>query len=604
MLSLNSLLTKDAIKHIIPRLSIAKKIGYGYSLAIGIAVLGTTVGLVIGDYYQNQAREQLKIADRQQHLLSDLENAVGVVRSHPQKLVTILGESIWFDYESAKFLGDVERVKVLLSEFESFLNSRPINLAIKSDDLTALLKDYEVNIESYNQLIKSLWQQIDPPNLQAGQIQVAQQQILTFIRSKRATELSVKFDRLSESLTKLKEIAASQQSFANARLEQAELLRRQIIVTSMLLSMAIAVALALITSRAIARPLEAVTQVARAIVLESNFALRSPVTTDDEVGLLATSLNQLVQWIGEYTHELELARQTLEKRVEERTQELTNTLQELQQTQAQLIQTEKMSSLGQLVAGIAHEINNPVNFIYGNLKHASNYIDNLLELIYLYQQHYPEPIPTIQEKIEEIDIDFLIDDLPKILLSMKVGSERIRAIVLSLRNFSRLDESEMKLVNIHEGIENTLLILNNRLKRGIQVIKEYGDLPLVECYPAQLNQVFLNILANAIDALSEPQNSKQQAKENFSPTIIIRTEKVDCNYVRVGIRDNGPGIPSEVIAKLFDPFFTTKPIGKGTGLGLSISYQIVKKHRGKIEAISELGQGTEFVLMLPLTFVT
>ncbi|WP_242056901.1 HAMP domain-containing protein, partial [Planktothrix sp. FACHB-1355] len=507
---MNSLLTKDAIKHIIPRLSIAKKIGYGYSLAIGIAVLGTTVGLVIGDYYQNQAREQLKIADRQQHLLSDLENAVGVVRSHPQKLVTILGESIWFDYESAKFLGDVERVKVLLSEFESFLNSRPINLAIKSDDLTALLKDYEVNIESYNQLIKSLWQQIDPPNLQAGQIQVAQQQILTFIRSKRATELSVKFDRLSESLTKLKEIAASQQSFANARLEQAELLRRQIIVTSMLLSMAIAVALALITSRAIARPLEAVTQVARAIVLESNFALRSPVTTDDEVGLLATSLNQLVQWIGEYTHELELARQTLEKRVEERTQELTNTLQELQQTQAQLIQTEKMSSLGQLVAGIAHEINNPVNFIYGNLKHASNYIDNLLELIYLYQQHYPEPIPTIQEKIEEIDIDFLIDDLPKILLSMKVGSERIRAIVLSLRNFSRLDESEMKLVNIHEGIENTLLILNNRLKRGIQVIKEYGDLPLVECYPAQLNQVFLNILANAIDALSEPQNSKQQ----------------------------------------------------------------------------------------------
>lgn len=604
MLSLNSLLTKDAIKHIIPRLSIAKKIGYGYSLAIGIAVLGTTVGLVIGDYYQNQAREQLKIADRQQHLLSDLENAVGVVRSHPQKLVTILGESIWFDYESAKFLGDVERVKVLLSEFESFLNSRPINLAIKSDDLTALLKDYEVNIESYNQLIKSLWQQIDPPNLQAGQIQVAQQQILTFIRSKRATELSVKFDRLSESLTKLKEIAASQQSFANARLEQAELLRRQIIVTSMLLSMAIAVALALITSRAIARPLEAVTQVARAIVLESNFALRSPVTTDDEVGLLATSLNQLVQWIGEYTHELELARQTLEKRVEERTQELTNTLQELQQTQAQLIQTEKMSSLGQLVAGIAHEINNPVNFIYGNLKHASNYIDNLLELIYLYQQHYPEPIPTIQEKIEEIDIDFLIDDLPKILLSMKVGSERIRAIVLSLRNFSRLDKSEMKLVNIHEGIENTLLILNNRLKRGIQVIKEYGDLPLVECYAAQLNQVFLNILANAIDALSEPQNSKQQAKENFSPTIIIRTEKVDCNYVRVGIRDNGPGITSEVIAKLFDPFFTTKPIGKGTGLGLSISYQIVKKHRGKIEAISELGQGTEFVLMLPLTFVT
>ncbi|MBD1879325.1 ATP-binding protein [Coleofasciculus sp. FACHB-T130] len=604
------------VRRFIPRLSIAKKIGYGYSLAIGIAVLGTTIGLISGDYYEKKAQKQLIIAEKQQNLLSNLENAVGELRAHPQRLVIVLGEPIWFDYETAKFFTSVSRSQTILSEFHSFIDSYPDNLATKPTDLKNLLNGYETNTESYTQLIKFLWRQIDPANLKTEEISVAQQKFLNSITSKTATNIIVSFDRLAESLTRLKETAESQQIEAKNKLGQAETLRLQIIVGSMLLSVAIAVALAIITARAIARPLEAVTQVARAITQESNFDLRSPVTTEDEVGSLATSLNCLVQWVGEYTHELELARQTLEERVEQRTEELTQALQELQQTQSQLIQTEKMSSLGELVAGIAHEINNPINFIYGNLEHANVYTQELLNLVHLYRQQYPHPTPLLQHEIEAIDVDFLTEDFTKILSSMKMGTERIRQIVLSLRNFSRLDESEMKPVDIHEGIENTLLILNHRLKRGIEVIKEYEDLPLVECYPAQLNQVFMNIISNAIDALEDTKskNERQEEAEAINKgfpiqnkkiiteksQILIHTERFKSNYIRVRIRDNGFGIPLEIKDKLFNPFFTTKPVGKGTGLGLSICYQIVEKHKGKIEVISEFGQGTEFAIALPI----
>jgi signal transduction histidine kinase len=317
------------------------------------------------------------------------------------------------------------------------------------------------------------------------------------------------------------------------------------------------------------------------------------VITEDEVGLLATSLNQLVQWVGEHTQELELARQTLEQRVDERTQELQVALQDLKQTQVQLIQTEKMSSLGQLVSGVAHEINNPINFIYGNLTYANEYTLQLFKLLELYQQQYPTPTNVIRDQLEVIDFDFIRADLPKVLSSMNMGTERIRKIVLSLRNFSRLDEAEMKAVDIHEGIDNTLLILNHRLKQGIEVSKKFDDLPLVPCYPAQLNQVFMNILANAIDVL---------LSEDTQPTkrIVIQTQKVAHNQIWVRIWNNGSGIPVDIRDKLFDPFFTTKPVGQGTGLGLSICYQIVEKHSGRIEVISEPGQGTEFAIALPI----
>lgn len=287
-------------------------------------------------------------------------------------------------------------------------------------------------------------------------------------------------------------------------------------------------------------------------------------------------------------------------------EKLTQTLHQLQQTQSQLIQHEKMSSLGQLVAGVAHEINNPVNFIHGNLTYANEYFQEMLSLLNLYQQHYPKPDIEIQNLYETIDLDFISSDLSKLLSSMKIGTNRIREIVLSLRNFSRLDEAEKKLVDIHEGIDNTLLILHHRCKGngigiGISIIKEYGDLPLVDCYPGQLNQVFMNILTNAIDALEDVVLSKSSYQKKLNPTINIRTEIIDKNFVSIRIADNGIGMNEETKTRLFDPFFTTKAVGKGTGLGLSISYQIVvEKHGGTLTCLSEPGQGTEFLIEIPV----
>ncbi|HLO84657.1 MAG TPA: PAS domain S-box protein [Nostocaceae cyanobacterium] len=286
-------------------------------------------------------------------------------------------------------------------------------------------------------------------------------------------------------------------------------------------------------------------------------------------------------------------------------EKLSETLQKLQHTQAQLIQTEKMSSLGQLVAGVAHEINNPVNFIHGNLTHAKEYFDDLVRLIKIYQEHYPYPDPEIQDLAEEIDLEFLAKDLNKLLSSMNIGTNRIREIVLSLRNFSRLDEADKKLVNVHEGIENTLMILHHRWKSsgiglGISINKNYGDLPLIDCYPGPLNQVFMNILTNAIDALEEAIPRKQNC-QNYQPEISITTNILDSNYISIRIADNGNGMTEEVKNKLFDPFFTTKPVGKGTGLGLSISYQIiVDKHTGELKCFSTPGQGTEFLIQIPV----
>ncbi len=298
--------------------------------------------------------------------------------------------------------------------------------------------------------------------------------------------------------------------------------------------------------------------------------------------------------------------QQSKEQLQQKAQHLEQTLKELQRTQAQLVQSEKMSSLGQLVAGVAHEINNPVSFIYSNIDPAEEYIKDLFHLIQLYQQNYPQPIPAIKDEIKAIDLDFLQADLPKLLSSMKIGAERIKEIVLSLRNFSRMDEAEYKIVKIHEGIDSTLTILEHRLKAqpnrpGISVIKEYGNLPEVECYAGQMNQVFMNILSNAIDALEERNTQRTIDEIQTHPSLIRINTEIENTSVVIRIADNGVGIPEQIKARLFDPFFTTKSVGKGTGMGLSISYQIIsQKHGGTLECVSSPGNGTEFIITIPL----
>ncbi|MEH2223822.1 GAF domain-containing sensor histidine kinase [Nostoc sp.] len=323
---------------------------------------------------------------------------------------------------------------------------------------------------------------------------------------------------------------------------------------------------------------------------------------EEEINLLA----QVGVQLGIAIQQAELLEQT-----KRQTLELSQTLQELKQTQTRLIQGEKMAGLGQLLAGVAHEINNPISFIFGNLIHLDEYTEELLKVVKLYRQN-SSILPTIQGQIDKSDLDFIIEDLPKTLESMKVGTERICDIVLSLRNFSRTDEAELKPVDIHEGLDSTLLILGHRLKNNndrpaIEIIKQYDNLPLIECYPAQLNQVFMNLLSNSIDALEEKFNTIQQRYlkllqtcPRIPLTIWINTQVVH-NQIVIKVADNGLGIPEEVRSHIFDPFFTTKAPGKGTGLGLSISHQIVvEKHHGQMKCSSKPGEGTEFLIQIPI----
>lgn len=293
-----------------------------------------------------------------------------------------------------------------------------------------------------------------------------------------------------------------------------------------------------------------------------------------------------------------------EAKAREKSQLLEQALGQIQQTQSQLVHQAKMSSLGQLVAGVAHEINNPVNFVYGNLTYLAEYTENMMRLLGLYEEALPEPTAEITETVEEIDLDFIQTDLPRLIDSMRIGTERIQDIVRSLRNFSRHDEADLKSVNLHDGIDNSLIILQHRLKaRGdlgeIQVVKKYGDLPAVECHAGQLNQVFTNILANAIDALETKR--KDRSTPHPIPQITIETQRLSGDRVRVNISDNGAGMPDSVRQRMFDPFFTTKDIGVGTGLGMSISYQIVtERHSGNLSCQSVPGKGTTLSLELPV----
>ncbi|WP_121967693.1 response regulator [Leptolyngbya sp. BC1307] len=291
--------------------------------------------------------------------------------------------------------------------------------------------------------------------------------------------------------------------------------------------------------------------------------------------------------------------EALEQQVAERSQAL-------QQAQVQLVQREKLSALGEIVAGVAHEINNPVGCVVGNISAVQTYFDDLLQIIDLYSAAFPQPGPAIEAAIEEIDLDYIRDDLPKMITAMRDGGDRIKTISRSLRNFSRADTDIPQPFDLHEGLDSTLLILRHRLKANgsrpdIEIVTDYGELPLVQCFPGQLNQVFMNILANAIDALDDASQGRSLAEREASPSRITLRTRVENEQVKVAITDNGPGIPESVRARIFDHLFTTKGVGKGTGLGLAITHQIiVEKHSGTIEVASTPSSGTEFILMLPI----
>ncbi len=371
-------------------------------------------------------------------------------------------------------------------------------------------------------------------------------------------------------------------------------------------ALVIATIIGYFTSHRITQPILQISRASQAMAA-GNLDQVLEIKNIQELNTLAHSFNYMAERLREFFTALEDSKAELEDKVEERTAELKTALSELQRTQAQVLQSEKMSSLGQLVAGIAHEINNPVNFIHGNITYLDDYTQDLLRMIDLYQQRHPSNDLEIKALADEIDLEFLIDDLQKMLASMKMGTDRIRNIVLSLRNFSSMDEAEFKTVDIHEGIESTLLILQYRLKGkperpAINLIKDYGNLPQVECYPGQLNQVLMNVLVNAIDALDEvnAKRNYQEIEANHSQ-ITIRTSVKDSHSVEIAIADNAGGMPEQVKNRIFNPFFTTKPVGKGTGMGMAISYQIInEKHNGKLECFSTLGKGSEFMIQIPI----
>ncbi|MGK7888571.1 MAG: ATP-binding protein [Leptolyngbyaceae cyanobacterium] len=414
-------------------------------------------------------------------------------------------------------------------------------------------------------------------------------------------ELEQIVDNTYQSLSQ--ELSTSLTSLANAQV--------QTFLISLLFFM-LAASLTVLLRRSITQPIRRLTQVAMRIG-KGNLNLEASVESQDEVGTLAQVFNVMTRRLKQSLVTLEEYNQDLEQKVTSRTQELEaknvqiqNTLADLQKTQAQLIQTEKMSSLGQLVAGVAHEINNPVNFIHGNLSPLADYTQDLIQFIDHISAAHPELAQTIETESEAIDLDFVRQDLPMILSSMNMGTKRIREIVLSLRNFSRLDEAEVKTIDLHDGLESTLLILQNRLRAkgdrdAITVTRHYGSLPQVECHAGQMNQVFMNILANSLDALDDAAEDAEWQATRDRPELTIRTSVKSDQTVMISIEDNALGIPDPIHQHIFEPFFTTKDVGKGTGMGLSISYQIVTEtHQGTLSCHSKPGQGTQFLIQIPI----
>ena len=563
-------------------LSISDKICGGYALALCVAIGGTTVGLMAGNHYYRRTHNQLHI-DGESRTLNNLQVALMRTKNTQERLNYWVDKPEIFDVKHKQLTNQLQVLKSSLFKVTNLMDSQNI------EGLPYLLTSYEPLVINYIQRLETLSQKLnDLPNKPGNKI-VKRKLLSNFDRQR----IGLKLDKAVNDLAEIVDRAALQEDAARESLLRAQALRLQIIIGSMALSIVVAALLASYTSRAIAKPIGAVTKIAQRVSQESNFQLQVPVTSTDEVGVLAASLNQLIQKVNHLLEEVKSKQEN------------------------QILQNEKMATLGRMLAGVAHEINNPINFIYANIDPAKNYVEDILELLKTYEAEIPNPPAAVSVKAEQIDIDFLKEDLMKIFDSMEVGAERAKAIILSLKDFSRLDEAAPQAVDLHACIDSSLLILNSRIKNGVEVVRNYGNIPTVEGYMGLLYQVFVNVINNALDAVEEKAkiekiNSEELRKQSgsesvkqeapsFLPKIVIATEYLDDDSVVVRISDNGTGIPAASQAKMFETFFTTKPRGVGTGLGLAIGREIiVKKHGGTINCWSEVGTGTEFAIALPI----
>ena len=560
-------------------LKVSQKIALSYALSLGLAILGTATGFLVGNYFHRQAAAPPKELAQELELLNQLQICLLKVRTHQTEFIALLDQPKALQAEYSEFLQHH-------ASFQQTWNQlRRTRSLTASPDLAAtqrLLLRHSRSLDEYVGQVSGLLMPLQSdrsPRLAARKMQQIREQLI----GTKDRNLTTQLEDFSNQLVPLIDLVRQKHDQATAAVIRSDTFRNQIVASSMLSSVLFAVILATWLSRAIVNPLRATTQVAQQVTQDSNFDLQAPVTTTDEVGILAEALNQLILRVKELLAEQQAA------------------------TAQTLIQSEKMSSLGQMLAGVAHEINNPINFIYGNLAPITDYINGLLELIHSYEaelcQASPEAQARIQAKTAEIELDFIEEDLPNLLQSMQMGTERTRQMVLSLRSFSRIDDATAHAVDLHDCINSTLLLLNNRIKKGVQITSDYGELPKIEGYGGSLYQVFMNLLSNALDALDERVkvwNSSPELEAEAQPQITITTQRLGSN-IQVQIADNGEGISPENLSKIFDIYFTTKPTGVGTGLGLAISREIIlNKHHGDMICQSQVGEGTEFTITLPI----
>lgn len=567
---------------------IYSKIGVGYLIAIGAGLVGSLGGLVVADYFQGRGITQLADAQSQSQLLADFERAAQHVQLHNARLA-LTGEAsldtLQYQQDQAAAQANRARARALMVELSEFLANDPAWVAADPDLLNELLATYLQQLDQQQSLLLVAEGVVDGNGVRGAAIQ----------------EIDMALDNQHQALLDILEVSQKQERQAGDVLETFQGYEKGIIVTSILLAAAVAGLLAWRTTRAIAQPIEAVTQVARRVALNDDYSLRAPVTSQDEVGLLADSLNHLIERVAERTQALAAAAQSAEAQ----NQTLEQTLATLQKTQAQLVHAEKMSSLGQLVAGVAHEMNNPVGFIHGNIYYVQEYANTLLTTIERLQANFLPASEALTDSLDEQELAFIQQDFPKVLKSLRMGTERITSLVTSLKTFSHLQEAHLKPADLHAGLESALDLLGHRLKLqphrpAIEVVRDYAEtLPQVECYGSDVNQVFMNVLNNAIDALDDRWRRESPAAP---PSIHICTRH-RTGWVEVAIANNALPIPADIQNRLFDPFFTTKPVGKGTGMGLYISHEIItQKHQGSLTCESPVAntyEGACFTISLP-----